>query len=149
MRKIFVSYTTRDPEVNRALLYQLDEALSQTRDVYIDLIHNDSEEKQKRVLDELRGADSVVFLNSDSILKSRWAMHERDRALELGHDIYEVTIPKGSPPREIIELVILALNNHGKQGANKAVEATAYSRVPELDVRRIRSKVKSRGRAKK
>jgi hypothetical protein len=48
--KIFVSYTTRDRNITIEFLLKLYNELSEFETVYIDLIHNDSENKQKGVL---------------------------------------------------------------------------------------------------
>jgi len=125
MKKLFLSYTTRDAEVDQALLHQLAESLSSAYDLYIDLLHNDSNEKQERVIFELERADQVLILGSDSITKSGWAMYERARALELGIEILECRVPTDSSPLEILNSALGVL----KQTDNRHVAQTVASGV--------------------
>ena len=55
--KIFVSYTTRDKDITSELLNTVFFKLRKIGKVYIDLIHNDSINKQQRVLNELDTSD--------------------------------------------------------------------------------------------
>jgi hypothetical protein len=75
-KKIFVSYTTRDACIHREFLLALEETLSSACDCYIDLLHNNSLNKQARVEEELRAAHLVLLVRSESISVSRWVEWE-------------------------------------------------------------------------
>ncbi|ARV05297.1 hypothetical protein BTO04_00685 [Polaribacter sp. SA4-10] len=97
--KIFVSYTTRDRNITRELLLKLYNELSEFETVYIDLIHNDSENKQKRVFDELESADQVVLIETESVYDSGWVKIELESAKILKKDIIKI------PYNELIEFL--------------------------------------------
>lgn len=78
--KIFVSYTTRDKEVSIDNLRAVASKLSTIGDAYIDIIHNDSIDKQKRVFQELDNSDVVILINSKNVIKSVWVEKEIKRA---------------------------------------------------------------------
>ncbi len=78
--KIFVSYTTLDNDVTVELLNSLSNSLSNLGIIYIDLIHNDSFDKQARVLYEIDRCDCFLLLQSDKIDKSNWVKIEVERA---------------------------------------------------------------------
>ena len=78
--KHFVCYTTRDKEINSELLQSFSNALKKEGDVFIDMIDNDSEDKQSRVLSELDTSDILVLIETSSIYKSEWVSIELKRA---------------------------------------------------------------------
>lgn len=78
--KHFVCYTTRDKEINSELLQSFSNALKKEGDVFIDMIDNDSEDKQSRVLSELDTSDILVLIETSSIYKSEWVSIELERA---------------------------------------------------------------------
>lgn len=80
--KIFVSYTTRDDDIQNNYLLDKYSLLSKYGDVYIDLLHNDSVEKQKRVFDELATSNLLVVIESESINDSKWVKREVKMAQE-------------------------------------------------------------------
>lgn len=88
--RIFVSYTTRDRNITKELLIQVYNKLSEFETVYIDLIHNDSENKQKRVFDELESADQIILLETESVYKSNWVKVELERAKHLKKEIIKI-----------------------------------------------------------
>ena len=81
---IFVCYTTRDAFINRDSLAKLSRVLSKFACTFIDLIDNDSENKQERVEIELEKADVVLLLRSGSVHHSKWVSWELNRAREKG-----------------------------------------------------------------
>jgi len=97
--KIFVSYTTRDRNITKEFLLKLYNELSEFETVYIDLIHNDSENKQKRVFDELESADQVVLIETESVYDSDWVKIELESAKSLKKDIIKI------PYNELIEFL--------------------------------------------
>lgn len=88
--KHFVCYTTRDKEVNFELLQSFSNELKKMGDVFIDLIDNDSEDKQSRVLSELDSSDVLVLIETSNIYKSEWVTIELNRAKEKGIPIRTV-----------------------------------------------------------
>jgi len=69
---IFVSYTTINNDVNKWLLETLSKKLSKLGDIYIDLINNDSDDKQARVMYELNNCDVFILLETKNVYKSKW-----------------------------------------------------------------------------
>ena len=78
--KIFVSYTTRDKDITSELLNTVFFKLRKIGKVYIDLIHNDSINKQQRVLNELDTSDLVLLIKSEKNILSKWVRIETERA---------------------------------------------------------------------
>lgn len=78
--KCFVSYTTRDKEVTADLLQSFATELRKTGDVFIDMIDNNSADKQSRVISELDSSDILILIESESIYKSEWVGIELERA---------------------------------------------------------------------
>ena len=97
--KIFVSYTTRDRNITKEFLLKLYSELSEFETAYIDLIHNDSENKQKRVFDELESADKIVLIETESVYVSNWVQIELESAKRLKKDIIKI------PYKELIEFL--------------------------------------------
>lgn len=77
---IFVSYTTRDNYVDRALLESISEVLSEYGNYYIDLLHNNSSDKQRHVEKKLSQAKLLLLISSSSIDKSEWVRWELTEA---------------------------------------------------------------------
>lgn len=77
---IFVSYTTKDQEITLRGLNEISIKLKQIGNVYVDLINNNSLNKQKRVFDELDNSDVLILLISPNVYKSKWVMREIERA---------------------------------------------------------------------
>ena len=73
---IFVSYTTRDDYIEKNYLLEAEAILSKYGRVYVDLLHNDSIEKQQRVHDELLASDVLVLIRSESVRESEWVNWE-------------------------------------------------------------------------
>lgn len=90
--KIFVSYTTRDKNITQEFLLRVYNELSEFETVYIDLIHNDSFDKQKRVFEELDSADQIVLIESESVYQSDWVKLELDRANKLKKEIIKIPV---------------------------------------------------------
>lgn len=88
-KKIFVSYTTLDNEINENLLKDIEKILSDFGTVYIDLLHNDSIDPQKKVIEELDKADILIVINTKNINNSKWVNFEVKRS-----DIRKIKIIK-------------------------------------------------------
>lgn len=74
--RIFVSYTTKDSYIDRELLNDLYKIISSCGDCYIDLLHNNANNKQHHVENMLSQADLLVLIESSSIVKSSWVQWE-------------------------------------------------------------------------
>lgn len=81
---IFVSYTTRDSYIDRVFLECAADVISGYGISYIDLLHNDSEDKQKHVEHMLSESDVVLLFASRSIGKSEWVQWELQEASRRG-----------------------------------------------------------------
>lgn len=79
---IFVSYTIKDKEISLETLNFVSEKLKHIGNVYIDILNNDSFNKQERVFYELDNSDVVILLMSPNVYKSRWVTIELGRAKE-------------------------------------------------------------------
>lgn len=66
---------------------------------FVDIIHNDSADKQARVEIELLNADILLLLETESINLSPWVKWEVNSAIERGIPIVSVKI-NGSPPKK-------------------------------------------------
>lgn len=91
-KKIFFSYTLRDGILDKSLLKNICELLSPICDVFADVIHNDSVDKQKRVIDELRSSQYVVVLDTPLINESPWVNIEIDEANKMRIPILRVEV---------------------------------------------------------
>lgn len=76
MINVFVSYTTRDNLINVENLISLEDCLKTICQLYIDLIHNDSEDKQGRVESELLMSDLLLLLKTKETFESDWVQKE-------------------------------------------------------------------------
>ncbi|MCL4815017.1 MAG: TIR domain-containing protein [Flavobacteriales bacterium] len=78
--KYFISYTTRDEEITIDLLQSLSAELEKSGQVFVDIIDNDSLDKQERVISELDSSDTLILIESKSIYESEWVAIELERA---------------------------------------------------------------------
>jgi hypothetical protein len=90
--KYFVCYTTRDKEITLDILRSFSFILERSSETFIDLIHNDSENKQARVLRELDDSDLVILVDSPKCMTSKWVMIEMGRAMARNIPIISITI---------------------------------------------------------
>lgn len=77
---IFVSYTTRDDNVDKKLLECISEIISVYGHCYIDLLHNTAEDKQRHVELMLSQANLLILISSNSIAISKWVHWELEEA---------------------------------------------------------------------
>ena len=68
--RLFISYTTRDGIIRETDLIFIDNIFSTQFKTYIDLLHNDSTDKQWRVLNELKLADKMLLVITPRIFTS-------------------------------------------------------------------------------
>ncbi|WP_420791205.1 TIR domain-containing protein [Enterovibrio gelatinilyticus] len=73
---------------------------------YIDLLHNDSLDKQARVKDELINSDVILLLESDAISDSPWVQWEIETATSLGIVVKPICIRNQSLNQRSIQALI-------------------------------------------
>jgi hypothetical protein len=78
--KYFVSYTTRDKEITIGMLRAFSEFLKKSGEVFIDIIDNNSMDKQNRVIAELDSSDILLLIETKSTYFSTWVIIEIERA---------------------------------------------------------------------
>jgi hypothetical protein len=78
--KYFVCYTTRDIEVTSELLLLYSFELKRNGEAFIDMLHNDSVDKQRRVLSELDSSDILILIETENVYNSKWVSIELNRA---------------------------------------------------------------------
>lgn len=74
--KIFFSYTLRDYVINLDFLINLNNKLQPHCIPFIDVIHNKSTERQKKVIDELLSSKMIILLKTKSFRNSKWVNYE-------------------------------------------------------------------------
>tara|TARA_R110000782_G_scaffold96698_5_gene181284 strand:+ start:1499 stop:1879 length:381 start_codon:yes stop_codon:yes gene_type:complete len=87
--KIFVSYTVRDGSIGVVFLNKIFDEICGISEVYIDLIHNDSTNKQDRVIKELNNSDFIFLIRTEQIDNSEWVDKEISLAKKLNIPIIE------------------------------------------------------------
>ncbi|PKX86256.1 TIR domain-containing protein [Pectobacterium peruviense] len=108
--KIFISYTTRDNVITNDFLVELESKISDLGYLYIDLLHNNSEDKQARVENELQQADIFLLLNTASTGISPWVKWEIETAKS--NNIYNIKINIPTSNKNIIfNEIRLAITN--------------------------------------
>lgn len=93
MKKIFVSYTLRDQNINKKILVDFQGYLkAQGFDCYVDLLDNDYNEKgfQEKLVGILRECDAFLVLDSSEYLHSEWTKKELAVAEKLGLQILKM-----------------------------------------------------------
>lgn len=80
IKKVFISYTLRDENVTIEKLQALKRQMPLSCDSFVDIIDNDSVDKQARVDKELLECDSFMQVKSPTIGESDWAFYEIMRA---------------------------------------------------------------------
>lgn len=98
--KVFISYTTRDKIITTKFLRNLELSLKKDFEIYIDLIHNNSLEKQKRVLSELQNSDLLLIIETIQTYNSEWVKLEIEQAKKQGIQIHRIKFDK---IKELIE----------------------------------------------
>ncbi|WP_362772151.1 MULTISPECIES: TIR domain-containing protein [Aeromonas] len=97
--RIFISYTTRDKIITKSLLKTIARYVSCIGSPFVDIIHNNSADKQARVENELLNADILLLLETESINLSPWVTWEINSAIERGIPIVPVKI-NDTPPKK-------------------------------------------------
>ena len=93
MKKIFVVYTEKDPEINPKSLRTIKKHLEENGDyTYVDRLDNTSISHQEKWFDELVEADEIVLLKSPFLGKSKWVQQELQIAELLGKKVSVIDI---------------------------------------------------------
>ena len=90
--RIFVSYTTKDAVIDENLLNWISNLLTSCGRPFVDLLHNDSPDRQFRVERELYSADILLLLESSSVKDSRWVLWELQQAQNLDIPIIRIRV---------------------------------------------------------
>lgn len=104
--KIFVSYTTRDKYITNNLLFAIETLLRPMAKCYIDILHNDSSNKQERVEEELRTSNLVLLVKSESTHNSTWVARELFLAKHYNIRVVDVQISSTDSEHSIITAVL-------------------------------------------
>lgn len=89
---IFISYTIKDKEISLNSLSSISKKLRHIGNVYIDIINNDSINKQERVFYELDNSDIVMLIITPNVYKSKWVTIELERAKKKSIPIVPFTL---------------------------------------------------------
>jgi hypothetical protein len=88
----FISYTVRDGVITEDILKRVKKYYNQFGTTFIDLLDNDSEEKQSRVYYELEKSDVLILIKTPGITDSNWVKKELKRANEQNIPINEIDL---------------------------------------------------------
>lgn len=99
---VFCSYTLRDGLVTIEKLKSLKELISKSAVCYVDILDNDSIDKQERVVEELGKAQLLLVLKSPDLKKSAWVKEEYRIANEKKIPIVEINIEQINEIQEIL-----------------------------------------------
>lgn len=88
--RIFVSYTFRDNLINKVMLEELSNLLNDFGSPFIDILNNNSTNKQKRIEYEILMCDIFLLLITPSINNSNWVKIEKDLARKYKKNILEL-----------------------------------------------------------
>jgi|688.fasta_scaffold494231_2 hypothetical protein len=89
---IFVCYTTRNNEVTANSLIDFSNKINSYGNVFVDLLDNDSNDKQKRIINELKKSNLLILIKSESSLNSEWVKFELETADKLNIPVIEFLI---------------------------------------------------------
>jgi hypothetical protein len=81
-----------DKEVTKELLAVFSKQLEKSGSVFIDIIDNDSFDKQARVISELESSDLMILIETNSIYHSEWVALEIEKAKSRQIPIRKVSI---------------------------------------------------------
>lgn len=114
--KVFISYTLQDSIVDRDLLSKVYANITSQLDTFIDLINNDSADKQNRVMSELRTSQYLCVLDTPSIRQSIWVKKEIEEAHNLNIPIYYV--PLDTKNDDNAKKIVLFIKQHIMEDKN-------------------------------
>jgi len=100
----------RDDYITSGLLSTIEKNIHKYWSCYIDILHNDSENKQERVEAELQKSKFIVLLDSESTSKSNWVQRELKLAVDNKIKIINISVDKMKTESEINHLVLKAIS---------------------------------------
>lgn len=111
MKKIFVSYTTMNREINIESLAKIKKVLEKYGRPYIELLDNNSLKNQESIINELDNSDFVVLLKTDDIGNSKWVQFELEYASNHKIPVLELApeLLVRSEQEHLIEKLILSI----------------------------------------
>jgi hypothetical protein len=89
---IFVSYTRINDEVTLHSLIEFSKLVRLFGKVFIDILDNNSTDKQKRVLTELENSELLILIKSENTFNSNWVKLELNTAKTLNIPVVEISI---------------------------------------------------------
>lgn len=91
-QKYFISYSMADKIITLDLLKKLRKRLEKDANCYVDILDNDSNNKQARVVAELLDSDKLILVNTPNCKKSKWVQLELSIAKNNGIGIHILNI---------------------------------------------------------
>ena len=117
-----------DSHINNKTLRMVELSLSGASDIFIDALHNDSEDKQCRVEEELQSSQIMLLIKSSSIYKSKWVNRELKIARINNIPIVSVNFVENLSFPDIKTMIRDALLTYNE--ANKSVNRATQSGAP-------------------
>lgn len=99
---VFCSYTLKDGLITIEKLKELKMLIHQFAQSYIDILDNDSFDRQRRVIEELKKSKLLLVIKSPDIMKSDWVRMEFTIAKEQNIPIIEIDISQFENIKNII-----------------------------------------------
>ena len=91
--------------VSNSLLSEIYTILVKTYDIFIDLLHNDSIDKQARVLNELKSSQYVFVLKTPMLEESSWVDIEIAETRKMGIPLFFIDLKEGCSNDEKIKKI--------------------------------------------
>jgi hypothetical protein len=111
---IFVSYTTKDAIISKSFLLSVSNTLTFYGKPFIDLLHNDSPNRQFRINQELHSADILLFLNSASAKHSKWVKWELKQAQDLDLHVIPIGVDNYMNPDQLGRIIKEEIETYSK-----------------------------------
>lgn len=92
MTHYFISYTVRDGSITKEILKSIKKYYGQFGTSFIDMLDNESKEKQIRVYEELEKADIFILIKTPGISQSNWVQEEIRKAKQYKIPINEIVL---------------------------------------------------------
>lgn len=102
---VFVSYTTKDPVINKHFLFEVKKMLWIDYDTisFIDLLDNKNKDVQKEISKQIKKSNFFLLIDTENVRKSEWVNYEFDLARKQYKDIRKIS------PYKILNEPITAL----------------------------------------
>ena len=131
--KLFFSYTVRDGYIDRSFLADLCNSIPSKIQPFVDLLHNDSVDFQRRIYTEIVGSDLCIALQSPLFFTSPWARYELELCHSLEKSISIVLVSRSDRVEHVAEAVREASRDHARLPFGTiAPTPLSYVRFPRL-----------------